>query len=116
MNQVDPQVSEASSAGQNRAARTRLRQIERRQWWLWASAALITLLLTLGVASFAFPLLHAQGDFFYLLDLRQAVYGLLGVVLLFEVYVVYQQLQIQRIHLQLSSTSFSGSSGRMQPT
>ena len=102
MNHIDPQVSEASSAGQNRAAPTHLRQIERRQWWLWASATLITLLLTLGVASFAFPFLHAQGEVFYLLDLRQTLYGFLGLVLLFDVYVVYQQLQIHRIHLQLN--------------
>jgi hypothetical protein len=30
----------------------RLRHVERREWWLWASALLVTLLLTLALASF----------------------------------------------------------------
>ena len=54
----------------DRAKRIRMRQIERRQWWLWASAIVVTLLLTAGVASFAFPLLYAHADSFYFFHLR----------------------------------------------
>jgi two-component system, cell cycle sensor histidine kinase and response regulator CckA len=79
-----------------------LRRVARRQWWLWATAIFITLLLTLGVASFMLPMLHAQEDAFRLLDLRRAMEGLLGLVLLFDLYVIYQQLQIHRIQIQLS--------------
>jgi two-component system, cell cycle sensor histidine kinase and response regulator CckA len=77
-----------------------LRQIEYRQWWLWASAAVILLLLTFGLASFALFLPYAQGEISYTWNLPQAVYGLLGLVLLFDIYVVYQQLQIHRMHRQ----------------
>ena len=35
-----------------------MRRIERREWLLWSSAILVTLLLTLGILSFSFPMLR----------------------------------------------------------
>jgi two-component system cell cycle sensor histidine kinase/response regulator CckA len=101
MNQAGTPVSKTTES-QSRSTRIHLHQIERRQWWLSASAIVVTLLLTLGAASLASSMFYAQGGIFYLLDLRQAVSGLLGLVLLFDVYVIYQQLQIHRIRLQLN--------------
>lgn len=63
---------------------------------------LVTLLLTLGIASFAFPGLLTQAEESASFLLLQAVRGLVGVVLLFNVYTVYQQLQINRIQKQLA--------------
>ena len=77
--------------------------IERREWWLWSTAVAITLLLTLGIASFLPALLHTRYDSESALTLRQAVWGLLGVVLLFDLYTIYQQLQIHRIRRQLAA-------------
>lgn len=82
--------------------RTNIRRIARRQWWLWSSGMLVTLLLTLGVASFAFPGLLSETEAFYSFNLNLAVRGLVGLVLLFNVYTVYQQLLIYRIHSRLS--------------
>jgi PAS domain S-box-containing protein len=79
-----------------------LRQIEWRQWGLWASAVLVTLLLTLAIASFALPEFAPQLELFDRLYLQQGVRGLLGLVLLFDVYTVYQQIQINRIRRQLA--------------
>ena len=79
-----------------------LRHTERRQWSLWATAILITLLLTFAAASLAFALLRSEGEVFYFLNVRQAVYGLLGLLLLFDVYVIYQQLQNCRTLRQLN--------------
>ena len=81
--------------------RLSLRKIQRRQWWLWSSAVAITLLLTLCVASFAFPGLVSQPASAVSVDLSIAVRGLIGLVLLFNVYVIYQQLQIHRIQFHL---------------
>ena len=75
-------------------------QIERRQWWLWASAIVVTLLLTAGMASFSY--LFEQSDPNFSFSLRQSVRGLMGLVFLFDLYTIYQQLQIQRIRRQLS--------------
>lgn len=78
----------------------RVRKIERRQWWLWASASVITLLLTIGMASFSF--LFDQTDPSYSLTLRDSVRGLMALVFLFDLYTIYQQIQIHRIRRRLS--------------
>ena len=79
---------------------TRVRKVERRQWWLWASAIVITLLLTIGMDSFSF--LFEQSDPTFSFTLRQSVRALVGLVFLFDLYTIYQQLLIHRIRRQLS--------------
>ena len=54
--------------------------------------------------SFTFPSIFDQGQPFYVLNLTQSVHALLGLVLLFDIYCVYQQLQIQRVRGQLSES------------
>ena len=82
--------------------RETLRKLDVRQWWLWSSTVLVLILLTLTVASFAFPALLNKEDSFYSFYMNQAVRALVGVVLLFSVYVVYQQTQIVRMRNQLA--------------
>jgi diguanylate cyclase len=79
-----------------------MRRIARRQWSLWSCCVMVTVLLALGIASFAFPGLLSQAEQSASFLLTSAVRGLIGLVLLFNVYTVYQQLQIQRIQQQLS--------------
>jgi len=82
-------------------SRNRLRRLERREWGLWATAAVITGLLTAGLASFLTPLLHSNETWEARVGLQEAVWGLVGVVLLFDLYSIYQQLQIHRIRRRL---------------
>jgi diguanylate cyclase (GGDEF)-like protein len=102
MTQSEPQSIATSAPLQAEQIRTNMRHIARRQWFLWSSAVMVTLLLTLGIASFAFPGLLAQVHDSSSFLLNQAMRGLVGLVLLFNVYTVYQQLQIHRIQSQLS--------------
>jgi diguanylate cyclase (GGDEF)-like protein len=76
--------------------------VGKRQWWLWSSAVMVTLLLTIGIASFAFPGLLKQDDTYYSFGLIQALQGLVGMVLIFNVYAIYQQLQIHRMQHALA--------------
>ncbi|MBZ5539208.1 MAG: GGDEF domain-containing protein [Acidobacteriia bacterium] len=89
----------AASAEQIRQG---IRYIERRQRSLWSSAILITLLLAVGFASFAFPGLLTSGDDFYSFYLNQTLRSLIGMVLIFNVYTIYQQVQIHRLHRQIT--------------
>ena len=82
--------------------RESLRKLDARQWWLWSSTVLVLILLTVAVASFAFPALLNRDDTGYSLYLNQAVRALVGLVLLFSVYVVYQQTQIMRMRNQIA--------------
>jgi len=97
--------TKAAPAGltvQPEQVRASIRNLQRRQWWMWSSAVLVTLLLTLGIASFAFPGLMSQAEVFTSFYLAQTVRGLVGLVLLFNVYTIYQQTLIHRIQRQLS--------------
>jgi PAS domain S-box-containing protein len=84
-----------------RALRANFRRIERREWWLWAAAAIVTLLLTIGLASFLLPNADSHQDFYSLNVLPQAVRGLIALVFLFDLYTIYQHLLIYRVRRQL---------------
>ncbi len=82
--------------------REKLRRLDRRQWWLWSSAVLVLILLTIAVASFAFPALLSKEEGTYSFYLNLAVRALVGFVLVFSVYLVYQQTMILRMRNQLA--------------
>ncbi|HEV1995285.1 MAG TPA: GGDEF domain-containing protein [Candidatus Acidoferrum sp.] len=100
--QPKPAPPPSAHALQGEEFRAKLRSVARRQWWLWSSAILITILLALTVASFAFPELLAHSESTYAFELGQAVRGLVGLVLLFNINAVYQQFQINRMQRHMS--------------
>jgi diguanylate cyclase (GGDEF)-like protein len=59
------------------------------------------LLLTLTVVSLSLPALWRDQNLFFQINLDLAVRGLTGLVLLFNTYVIYQQLVIKRLRQQL---------------
>jgi two-component system, cell cycle sensor histidine kinase and response regulator CckA len=86
---------------QAKALRVNFRRIERQEWWLWAAAVVITLLLTLALASFLIPNSPLHQDFDSIHVLPQAIRGLVGLVFLFDLYTIYQHLLIHRIRREL---------------
>jgi PAS domain S-box-containing protein len=78
-----------------------IRQVEGREWWLWGSAVAVTLVLTFCILSLTFPGMHRAGAL-YALTLREWVRGLIAMVLLFDIYTVYQHFQLQRIRRRLA--------------
>jgi two-component system, cell cycle sensor histidine kinase and response regulator CckA len=79
-----------------------LRRMEWRQWWLSSTGIAVTLLLTLGIVSFAAPMLLPSVDSFYSMSTKLEVRALVALVLLFDVYVVFQQWQIHRFRMHLT--------------
>jgi len=79
-----------------------LRRLDRRQWWLWSTACAIMVLLTVAVASFVFPALLRDDGPTASWGLTEAVRGLVGLVLLFNCYTVYQQVVLNRLRQQMS--------------
>ena len=71
-------------------------RLEKRDWFLWSAAVAVTLVLTASVASF---LLREDDHLFP--SFPQAVRGLIGLVLIFDIYTLYQRLQLHRIRRQL---------------
>jgi two-component system, cell cycle sensor histidine kinase and response regulator CckA len=96
-----PKTVRHRAGTQSNDIRANFRRIERREWWLWAAAAIITLLLTGGLASFLLPNAHVHQDFYSQNVFPQAMRGLVGLVFLFDLYTIYQYLLIHRIRRQL---------------
>jgi len=82
--------------------RENLRHLDRRQWWLWSTTFALILLLTIAVASFAFPALLSLEQTTYSFYLNQAVRALVGIVLVSSVYLIYQQHMISRLRNELA--------------
>jgi len=82
--------------------REQLRKLERRDWWLWSTAIIVMLLLTFAVFSMSFPGLAKVDDPFFQFSLNQSVRGLIGLVLLFNTYTIYQQVAVKRLRRQFS--------------
>jgi PAS domain S-box-containing protein len=78
-----------------------MRQVEAREWWLWGFAVTVTLVLTVGIVALTFPgnLLLQNSEW---LDLKEWVRGLACLVLLFDIYTIYQHLELQRIRRELT--------------
>src|SRR5580692_8030790 len=98
-----PQSKTAKQPGfaQSKDPRANFHRIERREWWLWTVAAIITLLLAAALASFLLPDAHSHQDYYSLTVLPEAMRGLVGLVFLFDLYTIYQYLLIHRIRRQL---------------
>jgi len=77
-------------------------QVEGREWWLWSLAVLVTLVLTFGIVSLTFFQLHPPTEGTYWTNLKEWVRGLACVVLLFDIYTLYQHLQLQRMRRRLA--------------
>jgi diguanylate cyclase (GGDEF)-like protein/PAS domain S-box-containing protein len=99
---MEPQETVEVNETVARAASLQKWQIEGREWWLWGLAVLVTLVLTFGIVSLTFFQLHPQNEGSYWTDLKEWVRGLACVVLLFDIYTLYQHLQLQRIRRELA--------------
>lgn len=94
--------SPASDQNQPAAGPVQRWQLEGREWWLWGLAVIVTLVLTFGIVSLTFFQLHPDTEGVYWTDLKEWVRGLACVVLLFDIYTLYQHLQLQRIRRRLA--------------
>ena len=79
-----------------------IRKVEGREWWLWGFAVAVTLVLTFGILSLTFPGFYLSKDESLFLNLKEWVRGLAALVLLFDIYTIYQHLQLQRIRRRLA--------------
>ncbi|HXP82428.1 MAG TPA: GGDEF domain-containing protein [Verrucomicrobiae bacterium] len=80
----------------------KLQRLERRDWWLWSMAVVVMLLLTFAVFSMSFPGLVKVDDPFFQASLNRAVRGLIGLVLIFNAYTIYQQITVKRLRRDFS--------------
>jgi len=85
-----------------REMQDKLRRLERRDWFLWMTNIVVMLLLLAAVIVLSFPNLLAERDELLRMELDTAVRGLVGVVLLFNSYSIWQQSTIKRLRRQMA--------------
>jgi diguanylate cyclase (GGDEF)-like protein len=89
------------------AIQSDLRKIQTRNWWSWSNTVVVVLLLTGTIVSFTLPSLLREDQPFLTFNLNMAIRGLVGLVLLFNVYSLWQQLRIKGLceEIQQKQTS-----------
>jgi diguanylate cyclase (GGDEF)-like protein len=81
----------------------RLRLLERRDWSLWCTAVAVMLLLMGGLFSFSIPAVVGREDFFLHDQLEVAVRGLFGMVLLFSIFAIRQQIKLNQLRREIAT-------------
>src|SRR5260221_11916251 len=95
------QITQDGAASSMRDMRLGLERLARREWWRWGSALVIMLLITAGVLELSLP--GIRRDTFPQAQLEVAVKGLFGLVLLLDVFAIYQQVLISRLRRLMAS-------------
>lgn len=99
---MDKKSSISSTASPGEHIGAIVRRMDRRQWWLWCFAMLVTVLAMAGIAALALPAFLSQFTSFHSFIFNDSVRGLLSLVVLFNIYVIYEQIQINRIRKQVA--------------
>jgi diguanylate cyclase (GGDEF)-like protein len=79
-----------------------LRRIEKRDWWIWANSIFVMLLLTGALISFALPSLLQGATTLFRIKVTEAIFGLVFLIVVFNIYTIYQQVLIKRLRRQLA--------------
>jgi hypothetical protein len=98
-----PLLDELEAGQQTLDIRQSLRRLERRDWSLWGSATVIMLSLIAAIVSLSVSVSALAGEPLFAFHMSQSVRGLLGLVLLFNVYTVYQQVQLKSVRGRLGA-------------
>src|SRR5882724_8832265 len=99
----EPSPLEGSGAFRALQIETDLRHLARSEWWLWFSAAAVTLLATSALVLSFLPSLFHSANHFYEIRPDQAQWGTAGLVLVFNFWLVYRQWSFRRRRKQLSA-------------
>jgi diguanylate cyclase (GGDEF)-like protein len=99
----EPSPLEGSGAFRALQIETDLRHLAGREWWLWFSAASVTILATSALVLSFLPSLFSHASHFYEIRSDQAQWGTAGLVLVFNFWLVYRQWFFRRRRKQLSA-------------
>jgi diguanylate cyclase (GGDEF)-like protein len=100
MNPLDQETAKSSLAGDSietytEAIQSDLRKIQNRNWWSWSNTVVVVLLLTCTIVSFTLPSLLREQQPFVWMNLNVAIRILVGLVLMFSGYSLWQQFHIK---------------------
>ena|SRR6202140_1859034 len=77
------------------------RRIDRRDWWVRGYSVFVILLLTFAVISLTLPSVLTGAETIFKIKFTEAVFGLITLIVLFNIYTLYQEILIKRLRRQL---------------
>src|SRR5882762_1186721 len=100
----DPSINPIPSSlkARDQELANQLRQIEKRDWWVWGYSIFVILLVAFVAITLAFPAVRQAAQTIFKFNMGQAVAGLIALVALFNVYAVSQEILIKRLRRQLA--------------
>lgn len=87
----------------------RLRELQRREWWIWGFSMLVVLSLTAGVVSLSLPQILQDRKTVLGGGIFQTVCGLISLILIFIGYLTYERFLINRLRFELAEGQFHSS-------
>ncbi|MFI5057616.1 MAG: GGDEF domain-containing protein [Candidatus Acidiferrales bacterium] len=106
----EPSPLEGFGAFRTQKVESELRQIARREWWLWLSAVIVTALSAVAFLLTSFRALFLHSEHFYEIRSDQVRWGVLCLLLLFNGRMVYRQWAFRRERKQLTGPSVGAES------
>jgi diguanylate cyclase (GGDEF)-like protein len=76
--------------------------MQKRDWWLWGYSVFVFLLVVFAVSAFSLPAVRSGAETIFKLKMVDVVFGLIALVVLFNVYAVSQAILIRRLRGQLA--------------
>jgi diguanylate cyclase (GGDEF)-like protein len=86
-----------------RELQRRLERLERREWFTWWSVVVVMLLLLVAVVTVSFPDILRERNPLERFYSAQTLRALIAVVLIFNVYTIWQQMQIRKLRHELAA-------------
>ena len=94
------QLPSSAETGAKEIAEER-RRIDRRDWWVRGYSVFVILLLTFAVISLTLPAVLTGAETIFRIRFTEAVFGLITLIVLFNIYTIYQEILIKRLRRQL---------------
>jgi len=100
----DPRIHPiaASVKARDQELAREFQKIEKRDWWVWGYSIFVVLLLAFAVIAFGLPAVRRGAETIFQISIVDVVFGLIALVVLFNVYAVSQAILIKRLRRQLA--------------
>ena len=100
-----PSPLEGPASYYGQSATIDLKKLGRREWWLWFSTLMVTLLSAATLLLTAFSRLFLKKEHFYEITPEQARWGILCLLLLFNGWMLYRQRSFRKLRKQATDPS-----------
>ena len=92
----------ASATARDQAMAREFQKTQKRDWWLWGYSIFVLLLLAFTIIAFSLPAVRSGAETIFKIKMVDVVFGLIALVVLFNVYAVSQAILIRRLRRQLA--------------